>query len=318
MGTYIIRRILIAILIVFLVSIFAKGLMHLLPGDPVRLAMGFEAKEKDVEEFRVKMNLDKPIVTQYVLWVKGLFQGDMGWSVLYDRPNRDIFAERLPRSIAIGLPAVLLSALVAIFFGIICAVNRGKFSDQIVTFLMTLGLGTPVFWLGIFGIYIFAVRLRILPIQGFVSPFTDLSAYVRTAILPVSCMSVPMIAGVARQTRTKMLDAINQDYIRTARAYGIRERKIQLKYALKNALVPVITMIGLQMRVVIGGSVLIENVFNIPGIGSLLVTAINNRDYFVIQNAVLLISIFTVGVNLLVDIIYGFIDPQIRLARKGE
>ncbi|NLL87751.1 MAG: ABC transporter permease [Firmicutes bacterium] len=317
MAVYILKRILIAILIVFLVSVFAKALMHMLPGDPVRLAMGFEAKEEDVEAFRVRMNLDKPIHMQYILWVKGLFKGDMGWSVLYDRPNRDIFAERLPRSIAIGLPAVIISSVFAIIFGIICAVNRGKWSDQIITFLMTLGLGTPVFWLGIFGIYIFAIRLRVLPIQGFTSPFVNFGEYVRKAILPVACMSIPMIAGVARQTRTNMLDAINQDYVRTARAYGISERKIQMKYALKNALIPVVTIIGLQLRIVIGGSVLIENVFNIPGIGSLLVTAINNRDYFVVQNAVLLISIFTVSVNLLVDILYGFIDPKIRLERKG-
>jgi len=177
-------------------------------------------------------------------------------------------------------------------------------------------LGTPVFWLGILGIYVFAIWLKILPIQGFVSPFADFGGYIHKAILPVCCMSVAMVAGVTRQTRTNMLESINQDYVRTARAYGISENKIQFKYALKNALIPVITIIGLQMRVIIGGSLLIERVFNIPGIGSLLVAAINNRDYFVIQDAVLFISLFTVGVNLIVDILYGFIDPRIRLGQK--
>ncbi len=315
MATYILKRLLLSILIVFIVSVFAKSLMHLLPGDPARMAMGYEAKEEDVQKFRESMNLDKSIPEQYIIWVSGLVRGEMGKSVLYNRPIQDIFAERLPRTIAIGLPALLLSAPLAILFGIICAIKRGKFADQIITFFMTLGLGTPVFWLGIFGIYIFAIWLGILPIQGFTNPLEDFGQYIYKAILPVTCLSVTMVAGVARQTRTNMLEAINQDYVRTARAYGVSERSIQFKYALKNALIPVITIIGLQMRVIIGGSLLIEQVFNIPGIGTLLVDTIRHRDYFVIQNAVLFISLFTVIVNLVVDILYGVLDPRIRLAR---
>lgn len=316
MGTYILKRILISILLVFLVSIFAFSLIHILPGDPARLSLGYEASEEDVQALRVKMNLDKPIVTQYLMWLEGLFKGDLGMSILYKRPNSEVFAERIPKSIAIGVPALLLSVPLAILIGVISAVKRGKLIDQILTFLMTLGLGTPIFWFGILGIYVFAMWLKILPIQGFVSPLEDFGGYIHKAILPVCCMSVGMVAGVARQTRTNMLDSINQDYIRTARANGISERKIIYRYALKNALIPVVTIIGMQVRVIIGGSLLVEQVFNIPGLGTLLTTAINNRDYLIVQNCVLLISLFTVTVNLIVDILYGVIDPRIRLSRR--
>lgn len=313
---YLVQRVFISILVVFLVSLFAFSLMQVLPGDPARLALGWEASQDDVDALRKDLNLDKPLLSQYWLWIKNLFNGNFGKSIMYNRPIGDILAERLPRTVAIGIPALIIAVMLGIGSGIISAIRRGKLVDQVLTFLMTMGVGTPVFWVGILGIYVFAIGLKILPIQGFVSPFDDFGKYVHKAILPVFCLSLSLIASVARQTRSNMLEVINQDFIRTARANGIAERSVIFKHALRNALIPIITIIALQMRIVIGGSLLVEQVFNIAGLGSLLTAAIGGRDYLIVQGCVLLISMFTVACNLIVDILYGFVDPRIREAKR--
>ena len=182
MSTYIIKRLLISVFIVFVVSVFSFSLIQVMPGDPARLALGFEASEEDVQALREEMNLDKPVLTQYTLWIKGLFKGDLGQSVIYKQPVSNLLAERLPRTIFLGLPALLLAAPIGILIGIVCAVRRGKLSDQLLTFLMTLGIGMPVFWLGIIGIYVFAVWLRVLPMTGYTSPLVNFGDYVRKAI----------------------------------------------------------------------------------------------------------------------------------------
>lgn len=316
MTTYIIRRILISLLVVFLVSVFSFSLLQLMPGDPARLALGYEASEEDVQKLREEMNLDKPILVQYGLWIKNLFNGDLGDSVIYKRPVADMIAERLPRTVNIGVCALLVGIPLGILLGILCAVKRGKVVDQIITFLMTVFMGMPTFWMGILGILIFSIWLHILPIQGYTPPTKDFGDFIYHAILPVMCMSLGMSAGLSRQTRTNILDSITQDYIRTARANGLSEGSVVYKHALKNALIPVITIVGMQVRVVVGGSMLVEQLFNIPGLGTLLTTALNNRDYLIVQNCTLLISLFTVVANLAVDIAYGFVDPRIRLSRR--
>lgn len=316
MTTYIIRRILISLLVVFLVSVFSFSLLQIMPGDPARLALGYEASEEDVQALREEMNLDKPILTQYFLWLKNLFQGDLGDSVIYKRPVEDMIAERLPRTVSLGVFALIVGIPLGIICGVICAVKRGKLIDQGITFAMTMVMGMPVFWIGILGILVFAIWLRILPIQGYTPPSQDFGDFLYHAILPMLCMSLGMSAGLSRQTRTNVLDSINQDYIRTARANGLPEKSVVYKHALKNALIPVITIVGMQVRVVIGGSLLVEQLFNIPGLGTLLTTALNNRDYMIVQNCTLLISLFTVAANLLVDIAYGFVDPRIRVKRR--
>ncbi|MDD4012406.1 MAG: ABC transporter permease [Sphaerochaetaceae bacterium] len=316
MTTYIIRRIIISLLVVFLVSIFSFSLMQIMPGDPARLALGFEASEADVQALREEMNLDKPVIEQYILWIKNIFRGEFGDSVIYKRPVGDMIAERLPRTVNVGVGALCIGIPLGIIFGIVCAVKRGKLADQIITFFMTMVMGMPVFWVGILSILVFAIWLGILPIQGYVAPSKDFGDFLFHAILPILCMFLGMSAGLCRQTRTNLLDSINQDYIRTARANGLSEGSVIYKHALKNALIPVITIIGMQVRVVVGGSLLVEQMFNIPGLGTLLTTALNNRDYMIVQNCTLLISLFTVAANLLVDIAYGFVDPRIRLSRR--
>ena len=316
MGKFIIKRVLISIVVVFLVSVFAFSLMHILPGDPARLSLGEEASQEDVDARREELNLNKPVLEQYFIWISGIFRGDFGQSIQYHRPVLDIMQERLPRTVAIGLPTLVISTIIGIAFGIISAIRRGKFIDQVITFLATIGMGTPVFWIGILGIYLFAMRLGILPIQGFTSPTEDFAKYVHQAILPVFCLSTHQVASVSRQTRTNMLDVINQDYIRTAKANGIRPSSIVFKHALRNALIPIVTVIAMQVRMVIGGSLIVEQVFNIAGIGQLLQTAVGNRDYLIVQGAVLVISLVTVGCNLLVDILYGVVDPRIRKTQR--
>lgn len=316
MGKFIIKRVLISIVVVFLVSVFAFSLMHILPGDPARLSLGEEASQEDVDALREELNLNKPVLEQYFIWISGIFRSDFGQSIQYHRPVLDIMQERLPRTVAIGLPTLVISTIIGIAFGIISAIRRGKFIDQVITFLATIGMGTPVFWIGILGIYLFAMRLGILPIQGFTSPTEDFAKYVHQAILPVFCLSTHQVASVSRQTRTNMLDVINQDYIRTAKANGIRPSSIVFKHALRNALIPIVTVIAMQVRMVIGGSLIVEQVFNIAGIGQLLQTAVGNRDYLIVQGAVLVISLVTVGCNLLVDILYGVVDPRIRKTQR--
>ena len=228
------------------------------------------------------------------------------------RPAGEIIAERLPKTVSIGLPALIIASIVGIVFGTVSAVKRGSKLDSALTLLSTLSLGTPTFWIGILLIYVFAVELRILPMKGYMGPSDGILEYLRYSILPIFCLSLNMVAGITRQTRTNMLDVINQDYIRTARANGISEKKVIFKHALKNALIPVITQIALQVRVVIGGSVIVEQIFNINGIGMLLRESIFNRDYMIVQTSVFFISLVTVFCNLVVDICYGFVNPQIR------
>jgi len=312
MISFIIKRVLVSILIIFIVSVFAFSLMHILPGDPARLALGEDASQEDVDALRKELNLDKPILTQYTIWITGIMKGDFGYSISYQRPVSDVLLERLPRTISIGIPAIILSSIIGISFGVISALKRGKFIDRCLTVFATIGVGAPQFWIGILGIYFFSLKLRMLPIQGWVSPSEDFNKFVYYAILPVICLSLHMIASVSRQTRSNMLDVINEDYIRTARANGIAERRVIFRHALKNALIPIVTIIGLQIRIIIGGSLMVEQVFSIAGIGQLMRLSVQSRDYLIVQSGVLIISAFTVLINLLVDILYGLINPRIR------
>ncbi len=312
MGRYLLKRLGISVLVVFLVSVISFTLVHMLPGDPAVLALGSEASEQDVEAFRKEYHLDRPVAEQYVIWIREILHGDLGDSITYSRPVTACLAERLPRTISIGLPALILSSMFGIFCGIVSAVKRGKFVDNLITFVSTIGLGAPQFWLGILGVYIFGMKLKLLPLSGYVAPSENFGQYVYYGVMPILILSFGLLASVSRQTRSNMLEVINQDYIRTARANGLVEKSVVYKHALKNALIPVITTIGLQVRVVVGGSLMVEQVFNIAGIGTLIVSAINGRDYMVVQGCVFVISVFIVLVNFVIDLLYGFVDPRVR------
>lgn len=317
-GSYIMRRIAISIFVVFVISIFVFLIMHLIPGDPVRIMLGAETDERLIGEYRAKLNLDKPLVQQYLLWVAAAFRGDFGTSLnLHNAPIGEIISHRFPITILLGIPTLIISTLLGIFLGVICATRRGKAVDQVVTVLMTALNGIPIFWVGILLIWLFGLRLHWLPIMGYTSPGEDVVGYIRKAIMPVLVMSLGPLSAVARQTRTYMLEVINQDYIRTARANGIPERLVKYKHALKNSLIPIVTLLAIQIRWLIGGSVLVEQIFSIDGIGRTVMTAIFARDYPTIQACTFVISLVVIGCNLLLDISYGWLDPRIRVSKRG-
>lgn len=317
--TYILRKIFISVFTVFAVSFLAFAIVRLTPGDPVRSMLGSEADEAMVERTREELNLNKPFLEQYWIWLKNAFHGDFGRSLILNEEISTVLLERIPVTLSLTIPALILSLILGILIGVACAVYRGSFIDQFLTVLMTTMNGIPVFWIGIMMMYFFGVKLKWLPLMGYTSPSENFGEYVSKAIMPVIIIAFGPLSSIARQVRTNMLEVINQDYIRTSRANGINERSVKYKYALKNSLIPVVTLVALQVRSMVGGSLLGEQVFSIAGMGRLIMTSVMNKDYLTIQATTLVISVFVVVCNLLLDIAYGIMDPRIRLAsRKGK
>ena len=311
--TFIVKKVLLSIVTVFAISIFAFLIMQMTPGDPVRAMLGAEADEEIVEATRTELNLDKPLVVQYTLWLRNALRGDFGTSLVLNQDIGEILATRIPVTLSLTIPALIISLVLGILFGVLCAVHRGSALDQIMTVLMTTMNGIPVFWIGIMMMYFFGVKLGWLPLMGYTSPFEDFGQYVAKAVMPVTIMAFGPLSSIARQVRTNMLEVINQDYIRTARANGLSESSVKYKHALKNSLIPVITLIALQVRSLVGGSLLGEQVFSIAGMGRLIMVSVMNKDYLVVQATVFVISLFVVVCNLILDISYGLVDPRIRL-----
>ena len=311
--TFIVKKVLLSIVTVFAISIFAFLIMQMTPGDPVRAMLGAEADEAIVEATRTELNLDKPLVVQYTLWLKHALRGDFGTSLVLNQDIGEILATRIPVTLSLTIPALIISLILGILIGVLCAVQRGSALDQIMTVLMTTMNGIPVFWIGIMMMYFFGVKLGWLPLMGYTSPFEDFGQYVAKAVMPVTIMAFGPLSSIARQVRTNMLEVINQDYIRTARANGLSENSVKYKHALKNSLIPVITLIALQVRSLVGGSLLGEQVFSIAGMGRLIMVSVMNKDYLVVQATVFVISLFVVACNLILDISYGLVDPRIRL-----
>jgi peptide/nickel transport system permease protein len=316
MQTYIIKRLLQSVLVLFLLTFLVFLVMRILPGDPILLyyAQGEVANFtlEQIDAVRAEYGLDKPLLVQYFVWIYNIFQGDLGKSIFYNEKVITLLSERMPVTIHLGLTAVLLGAIIGITFGLICALRRGKLIDSFLTFIANIGITAPGFWVGILMIYLFALHWHLLPTNGYTSPFTDFFQSIRQLIMPVFCLSFFALASMARQTRSSMLEVVRQDYIRTAWAKGLQERVIVTRHILKNGLIPVITMLGMQVRIVFGGSVLIETVFNIPGFGRLMVQSVLAQDFLIVQAGVMVIAAIVLIANLLVDISYGWLDPRIR------
>ena len=312
MTRFIISRILQTFVVVFIVSLIAFILLQLVPGDPARTILGNDVSQEQIDLLRHELWLDRPFIVQYWHWLSNAVKGDFGKSMIYRLPVSDLFASRLPITGYLSSIALLLSVILGISAGIICATRRGSLLDQTVSVVANIGVAIPIFWLGVLGIYIFGLKLDLLPIQGWTSPVDNFWKSTQQAIMPVILLAVPSIALLARQTRSSMLEVINQDYMRTAWSKGLAERIIIFRHALKNAFIPIITLIGMQVRILVGGSVLTETVFNIPGMGRLLVTSAFNKDYLVVQGGVLLIGLAVCLANLLVDILYGWLDPRTK------
>jgi peptide/nickel transport system permease protein len=291
--------------------------MRLLPGDPLIIYMGQAAQQQaieegQIEELRHKFGLDKSLVVQYFNWIGGIFRGDFGESIHYHEKVSRLLAERLPVTIYIGAISLIFGSIVGVAIGLWAGVKRAKWPDRIITPLTYIGIAIPVFWLGILMIYLFALKLEWLPTSGWTSPFDDFVQSTRQIVMPVICMSLFSIAANARQMRSSILETIGQDYIRTAWSKGLSERIIIFRHAMKNSLIPVITLIGMGVGAILAGSVLVETVFSIPGVGRLLVTSIFGQDYTVVQAITLMMSVSILLMNLIVDLSYGWFDPRIR------
>jgi peptide/nickel transport system permease protein len=316
MGTYIIRRLLTALIVILIVSVFVFLAMHLLPGDPLytmfdpNTVQNFTKEE--LAKIRHDLGLDRPLITQYFDWLGGIVKGDLGHSMLSKTPITRELLKRIPITAHIGILAYLTSLIVGIPLGIIAAIRRGTWLDSVVTTIANLGITVPIFWLGVMMIYLFGVKLHWLPVMGYTSPFTDFVKSTRQIIMPVFCEAIFAIAANARQARSSMLEVMRQDYIRTAWSKGFNERTVIIRHALKNSLIPVVTLAGMGLTSIIGGSVLIETVFNIGGMGRLAVESLFEHDYLYVQGITLIMTTAIVMTNLLVDISYGWLDPRIR------
>ena len=306
-----------ALVTLVLVTLAVFFVMRLLPGDPLLIYMAQSAEldtmpQEALAALRHEYGLDKPIIVQYFDWIWGILHGDFGTSIFYREKVGTLMLERFPITLHLGLLALICSVTEGLAIGLIAAVRRGQWPDKVFTPLTYLGVTVPVFWLGILMIYFFGLRLRWLPIAGYTSPLDDFWLSTRQVVMPVICLSVYGLASNARQMRSSMLEVIHQDYIRTAWAKGLSERKIILRHALKNSLIPIITLMGMGVGMIFGGSVIVETVFAIPGIGRLLVSSIFGQDYVVVQAITFVIAFIVLLVNLLVDISYAWFDPRIR------
>jgi peptide/nickel transport system permease protein len=316
MARYILLRLLHGVIVIIIVSIFIFLMMRLLPGDPVLLYLDRAAivnvGPETLEKIRADFGLDKTIVEQYFRWVNGILHGDLGTSLFQRMAISSIIKQSFPITAHLGVLSLLISSVLAISAGIICALKRGSKLDTVVTSLTNIGVSAPIFWLGILLIYLFGVHLKWLPIYGYTSPFDDFWLSTKQVIMPVICLSVGSISFITRQTRSSILEIVRNDYVRTAWAKGLDERTVITRHVLKNSLIPIATLIGLQVSSIISGSVLVETVFNVPGVGRMMVNALFSHDYPIVQGGVLLIASFVIVMNLLVDISYGWLDPRIR------
>ncbi|MCL6286083.1 ABC transporter permease [Ruegeria sp. 2012CJ41-6] len=313
MFAFIIRRTLASIPVLILVSLIVFFLMRLLPGDIIDLIVGqaqVEVSEETIAELRLQYGLDEPIYVQYFNWVGGMLRGDFGLSFRSHQPVIDIILPRLVPTLQIGLTALVLSAAFAIPFGAICAARPNSVWDRIGSMLTFVGASTPYFLAGGLLIYFVAFRMRMLPPSGFVLPTVDFWASMKHTIMPAITLALSLVAILIRQARASFSDVLRHPYIRTAYAKGLGETRVLIQHALKNALLPIVTILGLQLGTVFSGAVVTETVFAIPGIGRLLVDSILGRDYPIVQALVLLIAVAVVVATLIVDIVYGILDPR--------
>lgn len=312
MLAYAARRILATIPVMLLVAFFVFSLLYIAPGDPAAIIAGDQATPADVERIRISLGLDRPFVVRFGEWLWHILHGDLGTSIFTNLPVSHMIEQRIEPTLSLMLLTIVFAIVVAIPLGVVAAWKQGSWIDSAVMVLAVFGFSTPVFVMGYILAYLFALQLDWLPVQGFNSISDGIWPFLRSLTLPTVALGLIFIALLARITRATMLDVLSQDYVRTAKAKGVGQRAVLFVHALKNAAVPIITVIGNGVALLIGGAVVTESVFAIPGLGRLTLDAILRRDYPVIQGVVLLFSISYVLVNLLVDLLYTLFDPRIR------
>ncbi len=312
MLAFIVRRLLATIPVMGVVALVVFLMLHLSPGDPATVIAGDYASPQDIEKIRAKLGLDRPFHIQFGTWVWGLMQGDLGISIFSDLPVSKLIGQRLEPTLMLALTTLIIAVGIAVPMGVVAAWKAGTWIDRAIMIFAVLGFSVPVFVLGYILIFSFSIGMKIFPVQGYTSITEGLGPFLHNIILPSVTLSVIYIALIARITRASVIEVLEEDYIRTARAKGQTERKVLMAHALRNAAVPIVTVIGLGIALLIGGVVVTESVFNVPGLGRLVVDAILKRDYPIIQGLILLFSFVYILINLGIDILYSFLDPRIR------
>ena len=312
MLAYLLRRVLLAIPVMFVVAAGVFLLLYLTPGDPVSVILGPDASPQQVSELRQRLGLDQPVLIQVTRWFGRLLHGDLGQSIYLNRPVTQTILERAEPTLLLTLLATLFAILVGLPIGIVSATRAGSWTDLGAMLVALGGISMPSFWVGLNLIFVFAVVMGVLPVAGYQPLSKGPWENLRYLLLPAVTLGFAQAALLARMARSLMLDVLREDYVRTARSKGVVERKVVLSHALRNAMVPLVTVMGLTFAILMGGAVITEQVFNIPGIGRLLVQSVLRRDYPVVQGIVLVIAFNYVVINLLVDILYGLFDPRVR------
>jgi peptide/nickel transport system permease protein len=312
MKKYIAKRLWSLIPVMFVVATLVFFLVHLTPGDPASVILGPDAPQEAIAELRARLGLDKPLPVQFVRWFGRVLQGDLGESIFLRRPVTRAIAERLEPTLLLAGLATLFAVIIGIPAGVLAAVYRNTWLDRLFMSVAVFGVSMPNFWLALNLIFLFALTLALLPVSGYVPLGDDPLMTLRFMLLPAFSLGFPQSALIARMTRGSMLDVLSQDYVKTARAKGVSERLVIYKHALKNTMITVITVIGIVLAITLSGSVVIETVFGLPGVGRLIINSVLRRDYPVIQGTVLFIAASYVLVNLIIDVLYVYIDPRIK------
>jgi len=313
---FILKRILSLIPVLFVVSVVVFLLVHITPGDPASVMLGPEASPQEVAELQEKLGLNRPILEQYVTWVGDIFKGDLGTSLFMKQPVLTAFLEHLGPTFSLAIMAQLFAIVLAIPLGVLSAKFRGSFLDQTFMGVSLVGISVPSFLLGLFLILLFGVELRLLPVAGYKPLAAGLDVHIRYLILPAIALGSMQAALIARMTRSSMLDVLSANFIKTARAKGVKEFIITMKHSLRNAFIPILTIIGQTFGTLVAGAAVVETVFNIPGIGQLIINSVERRDFEVIQGVVLLIAVSYVTINLVIDLLYGIVDPRLRVGKR--
>lgn len=316
MLNFILKRILSLIPVLFVVSVVVFLLVHITPGDPASVMLGPEASPQEVAKLQEELGLNRPILEQYVTWVGDIFKGDLGTSLFMKQPVLTAFLEHLGPTFSLAIMAQLFAIVLAIPLGVLSAKFRGSLLDQTFMGVSLVGISVPSFLLGLFLILLFGVELRWLPVAGYKPLAAGLDVHIRYLILPAIALGSMQAALIARMTRSSMLDVLSANFIKTARAKGVKEFIITMKHSLRNAFIPILTIIGQTFGTLVAGAAVVETVFNIPGIGQLIINSVERRDFEVIQGVVLLIAVSYVTINLVIDLLYGIVNPRLRVGKR--
>jgi len=314
---FLFRRLLQVIPTLFFVLLTVFLLMKLIPGDPARVLLGPEARPQDIERFRSELGLDEPVITQFAIYIGRVFTGNFGRSLIYRQDVLTLVFDRIPTTLLLSFSALFLAVIVGIPAGILAATKHNTFHDLSITILSLVGISIPIFWFGMILIVIFALQLGWLPAVGMGRLSNGLWDVIRHIILPSTALGILSMGTITRFTRSSMLEVLRQDYVRTAKAKGLNRGLVLYRHALRNALVPIVTVVGLQLGSLLAGAVITETVFALPGLGKLMVDAILRRDFLLVQGEVLMIAFFYILVNFLVDVLYAVLNPKIRSSYRG-